>query len=301
MDWKMKNGGGCHKLYCGIAGEFGHDYEVTDSGKDGVGFGLFALCNFAKNDMIIAERPLIKMSDGQFRRPDFPESAAWLVDLLVPHDGRFQQKWDRNAMSCTNEDAVSGGETGLFLTLSRINHDCLGSADHQFISHRGIKILVASRPIKAGEEVTISYTGGYKPKAARVTTLLSYPYLFQCRCSICTNEELEQKLTRVKELDEAILSLGGMGKIEVAMRKGRALISIYEQMGMSSWLYQRTYYDLFQVAITKKKFHREALHFIRKAHEAILAYTKDENHPEAIWFLELLASPQSHRNYRILG
>jgi hypothetical protein len=47
-------------------------------------------------------------------------------------------------------------------------------------------------------------------------------------------------------------------------------------MNASSWLYRRTYYDLFQVAITKKHL-RDGFECIRKGHEAALAFTSDED------------------------
>ncbi|CAB9513577.1 lysine methyltransferase SMYD2 [Seminavis robusta] len=302
-DWKTKPGGGCHKLYCGIAGEINVDYEIKDTGKDGVGVGVFALREFDKNDMILTERPILKVVERQLvshNINEIPKTAAPLFESLLPVDGRFQQKWDKNAMDCTGEEDAKK-ESGLFLVLSRINHDCLGNADHQYLAHRGIKILVAAKHIPKGHEITISYLGSFKPKHERNIRLLSYPFHFICRCDVCTNDELDQKLARTKDLDRAILTLGAKGKIEVAMRKGRALLSLYEQLQQSTWLYQRTYYDLFQVAITKKKYYKDAMHFMEKAHEAALAYTQDPQHPQVLRLQELLISPETHRNYRIIG
>jgi hypothetical protein len=69
---------------------------------------------------------------------------------------------------------------------------------------------------------------------------------------------------------------------------------------MSSWLYQRTYYDLFQVAITKKKTVEEGRRFVRKAYDAVLAYTGDEQYPDVQRFEALAVAPQDHRNYLAL-
>jgi len=53
MDWTCKSdGGGCHKLFCKVAGEIGVDYNIRDSGNEVVGLGIFALRDFAKNDII---------------------------------------------------------------------------------------------------------------------------------------------------------------------------------------------------------------------------------------------------------
>eukprot|EP00978_Attheya_sp_CCMP212_P049295 scaffold645378_cov83-Attheya_sp.AAC.1 len=69
------------------------------------------------------------------------------------------------------------------------------------------------------------------------------------------DDNLEMKLAKSKEVDGGILSTGSLGKGELALRRGQALIKIYDELNCSSWLYlyQRAYYDLFQVAIMKKK------------------------------------------------
>ena len=303
-DWKCKIGGGSHKLYCGLAGEIGSDFDIRESREEGAGLGVFACKDISKNDIIMVERPCFKVLDGTFNLPIIPDSCRNRVAALLPLDGSLQEKLDRNTMACTDEQESTrgSGESGLFLTLSRINHHCLGNADHQFMAHRGVKLLVAARSIKKGDEITISYLGSYKPKHERIKKLQGYPYKFCCKCSLCTgNPELEAKFAKTKELDNSILEVGGSGKIEMAMRKGRALIAIYDELQFSTWLYQRTYYDLFQVAVTKKKYGKDARRFVKLAHDTVLTYTKDEQHPQVLRYKDLMEAPQNHRNYLVLG
>jgi hypothetical protein len=278
------------------------DYQVRHTGNADVGMGVFALRDFAKNDIIISERPLVKAQKGRQNFPVIPASASYGFDLLLPKYGSLQEKLDRNAMECIDEDDSRGeaGEIGLFLTTSRINHCCLGNATHQFMEHRDIRILVASRPIMKGEEITFSYLGSHKSRDERRERLQRYPYQFVCKCPVCTSPELETKLDRAEQLDSAILDLGSLTKIEAALEKGKALIAIYDELGMSSWCYQRTYHDLFQVAITKKRYCKDGERFIRLAYEANLAYTKDEQHPTVIRFKDLIARPENHQNYLAL-
>lgn len=101
-------------------------------------------------------------------------------------------------------------------------------------------------------------------------------------------------------MHEAILNLGSLGKSEIATRKGQALLLIYDELGCSSWLYQRTYYDLFQVAITKRKSVQDGRKYIRESHAALLAYTGDEKHPTVRRFKALIDAPHNHRNYLAL-
>ena len=289
-----------HRLYCGIAGEIGHDFEIRKVNDD-VGMGVFALRDFAKNEKILAERPLLKWQSCHlmsFSLSKVPESARKTVAALLPTQGSLNEKMLRNGMACTDDDV--GGETGLFVSMSRINHECMPNSDHYFLHHRGVKILVASRSIRKGEQVTISYTPKYKPRDAR-RAHLAHNYRFQCNCSVCNDPTLEQKLNRAHEMDESILHLGSAGKAEAALRKGRLLIQIYDELSFSSWLYHRTYYDLFQVAIIRNRSVREGRKYIRLAYESALAYTSDKQDPSVKQMQGFVESPESHRNYLILG
>jgi hypothetical protein len=108
-------------------------------------------------------------------------------------------------------------------------------------------------------------------------------------------------LMRLRELDKEIMQCGSMGQIDLAIRKGKALLQIYDKLNASSWLYQRTYYDMFQVAITKRKYLKDGLEYIRKAYEAVLAFTSDENNDCVRKMKSLVDSPSSHRNYLFLS
>jgi hypothetical protein len=79
------------------------------------------------------------------------------------------------------------------------------------------------------------------------------------------------------------------------------IVEIYDKLNMSTWLYQRTYYDLFQVAITKKKYLKDGLVYIRKAHEAALTFTSDKDNDMVRKMKSYVDNPSSHRNYLILS
>jgi hypothetical protein len=113
--------------------------------------------------------------------------------------------------------------------------------------------------------------------------------------------EIEAMLMRSRELDKEIMQCGSMGQIDLAIRKGKALLQIYDKLNESSWRYQRIYYDLFQVAITKKKYLKDGLEYIRKAHEVALAFTSDKDNEWVSQMKSLVDSPSSHRNYLLLG
>jgi hypothetical protein len=259
-DWKEAS----HKHFCRKAGEIGIDYDVRPT-EDGRGLGVFARRSFKKNEMIMAERPIIKVNDGTFHNNSLPNwdqvppSARPAIRALLPIDGSIQQKLETNGMACTDiSDHVQ--ETGLFVTMSRVNHSCLGNTQHTYTENRRAKILVASRDIEEGEEITFSYQPSKKTDERKAILLVNYGFV--CQCAACTtNPEIEAMLMRSMELDKEIMQCGSMGQIDLAIRKGKALLQIYDELNVSSWLYQRTYYDLFQVAIKKRKYLKVGLEY----------------------------------------
>jgi hypothetical protein len=70
---------------------------------------------------------------------------------------------------------------------------------------------------------------------------------------------------------------------------------------MSSWLYHRTYYDLFQVAVTKRSKLKDAKMYIRKAYEATSSFISDDQEKSVMKMKGFVASPESHHNYLLLG
>lgn len=58
-------------------------------------------------------------------------------------------------------DEDEGGQVGMFLepTLAMANHSCIPNATVLFMQREAL--LLAERPIQAGDEIEISYTGGF--------------------------------------------------------------------------------------------------------------------------------------------
>jgi hypothetical protein len=299
-DWKEAS----HKHFCRKAGEVGIDYEIRPT-EDDRGLGMFARRTFEKNEIIMAERPIIKVNDGAFHNdslPDWdqvPSSVRPAIRALLPIDGSIQQKFRTNGFACTDEaDCVH--DTGLFVRMSRVNHCCLGNSSHYYSENRRVRILVASQDIQEGEEIAFSYQNNKSPNERKMILLVNYGFV--CHCAACTtNPEIEAMLMRSRELDKEIMQFGSIGQIDLAIRKGKALIQIYDKLNESSWSYKRTYYDLFQLAITKRMYLKDGLEYIRKAHEAALAYTSDKDNEPVRKMKSFVDSPSSHRSYLVLS
>jgi hypothetical protein len=237
------------------------------------GLGMVALRAFQKNDVIMVERPILtfdKHTDTPPRIDQIEARAQPAALALYPQNGDFLSKLKTNSVGC----ASGTTESGLFLTMSRTNHHCFGNSDQFYLGNRRVQILVARNNITSGEEVTFAYIDFLKDYYPDRRKRLFDCYGFVCRCCVCRDPDLEADMYKMKKLDEEICHFGMHGVINVALERGKALLKLYDKRGMSSWDYHRTYFDLFQMAISRRQTFEAAEKYIRQAYESILACTK---------------------------
>eukprot|EP00127_Corallochytrium_limacisporum_P003848 Clim_evm62s153 gene=Clim_evmTU62s153 len=79
---------------------------------------------------------------------------------------------------------------GLFPHVAMANHGCYFNALHVSTGRLGVLEVRAARPIKKGEEVTISYCDFFSPKEIRKGEL-KRDRGFVCNCSACVNEAID--------------------------------------------------------------------------------------------------------------
>lgn len=178
----------------------------------------------------MVERPILTLSMSlSFNISDpFPESdialtARPVVRKLNPPGGDVGAKFQLNGLSMTGDDV--DGEAGLFIRMARVNHHCIEKPTHWYLKNRNARILVASRPIEPGEEITFSYSSLYERKENNRRFRLYYG--FECRCHVCTNPDLHAEMAQLKELDDGMYEMWKMGMVEFATRRGKALIQLY--------------------------------------------------------------------------
>jgi MYND finger/SET domain len=263
-----------HKYWCGKAGEIGFDFAIQPCGEKGL--GMVALRAFEKNDLIMVERPILMVGKYTAVSPglnlielptiDQIEASAQPTALaLAPENGTFADKFKTNSIGCYNQ------EPGLFLTMSRINHDCIGNASHMHSENRRVHTLVASRDISSGEEVTMSYLAfGTESEDGRQQDLYQ-SYHFICRCRACVDPEVEADLDKMKNLSRELIF---MPQREVALRKGESLLKMYDKYGMSG--VDDVYFKLFMVAKAAGQV-TSAKRYLQLAYEAALAFSHDES------------------------
>ena len=151
-----------------------------------------------------------------------PDMATQVCDLFSAHvakpcssdtlvDGKpvidifhVHEIWSNNAIACpaTSEDQPfcnrvnenSPSASGLWCRAAYCNHSCLPNAEKS-ISAEGVLTLRATRDIKEGEEITISY-GEYVDQAEKQQALYRI-WGFKCDCPVC---EAESQISERKSL-----------------------------------------------------------------------------------------------------
>lgn len=297
-DWKSG-----HKVWCGKAGEKCVDYEIKET--EDKGLGMFALRDFQRGEKILVERAVATQATLGPRRLGQPINKDQLENKnvlkatmnLAPIESK-----DLRVIYMVNDAALGDIHedvgTGLFINFSRINHDCVGNSAHFYESDLGLKLLVASDTISAGKEITFSYANN-TPTSERIMRMQLRG--FECSCIACQNPSIAAKLDKQVELDKKIMNLGSQGKIEQAIQAGKALLRIHDELKGSDMEYARTYYDLYQVAITKQKTVKQGIGFIKEAHKCALRFYGREKSPQVQKFKQYAENPSSHRNYRCIN
>mmetsp|Transcript_1608 Transcript_1608/g.4671 ORF Transcript_1608/g.4671 Transcript_1608/m.4671 type:complete len:334 (+) Transcript_1608:448-1449(+) len=291
QDWKK----GGHKIWCGKSGEKCIDYEIREAGDKGL--GLFALRNFNGGEKILVERSVMSRLPMRGTTTSSDPNVRKAIMALAPaNSNSVDAKFMANSVSLGGSEEGDKG-SALFIHYSRANHDCVGNANHYYDHGIGLRLLVANRDITAGTEITFSYAG---TSSCDERAMLIASRGFTCRCSACQVPEVGAKLDKLIELDRAIVILGSNGNVEAAIRAGTRLIKIYDDLELSDILYSRTYYDLFQVSITKSSTVKKGHAFIKKAYtHALKFYGRDENET-VVNYKQYVEDPSAHRNYRLI-
>ena len=115
-------------------------------------------------------------------------SAEVVVSSLLKEDDGKEDAASFLRILDANAFAISPTHAGLFVTLSRVNHSCNPNAMR--ISHGNALRLIALRPIKAGDEITISYLKSdylYEPREGRRERLSAW--FACCWCERCGRQE----------------------------------------------------------------------------------------------------------------
>ncbi|XP_040576521.1 uncharacterized protein [Lepeophtheirus salmonis] len=202
-------------------------YEIYSIPGKG-GKGIRAACMIRAGEVILREKPLLKVSNDIFEGPVdvIDERLTKQLDRMSskdreiffnlidsrnnPEDVSILGIFFTNCMSYTDDSAA------LFPIMARVNHSCSPNADFITRDHIDCQDLVATEDIPPGKEINVSYL----PSLAQGTDIkkirqhyLKYWYHFDCTCNICVmdntkvvrNDRLRRKIKIVQARLEDVM------------------------------------------------------------------------------------------------
>lgn len=209
-------------------GDLLHQFEVSFNNEDenlpfhvaevqGKGNGVIANHRLSRGDPIMAHTPVLLIhqdfkqesdQDGQKHLLDLaleslPEQTASLFMGQMAHNPDEHPVAARLTTNAFRLD-LGGGDGqhyGAFPEVGKTNHDCRPNAAYYVDQSTLMHITTAVRPIKAGEEITITYLDPLAHRADRQERAQSH-WGFGCTCPHCsaTAEENVESDTRLKEI-----------------------------------------------------------------------------------------------------
>ncbi|KAF8637089.1 hypothetical protein AX17_002994 [Amanita inopinata Kibby_2008] len=182
----------------------------------GAGLGMFALADINPGDLILRERPMclfpIALSVGAINlTPD--QLIEQLVSQLTPDTRQVflslancKGKSHHNLRGILNTNALpaqampgsyNGVYGGVAHDLSRVNHSCTPNAIQRWCLIDMMFELRALRPIKKGEQVSITYLEPLQTRSQRRRELQA-KYSFKCNCPICSLPQVESTRSDIR-------------------------------------------------------------------------------------------------------
>ena len=278
-DWKQ------HKMWCQRALTLGVDFDVCDAGPSR-GHGVFALRDIARGEKVLVERCVLTVQEedlDEFKKANAlseklnqaPASIQHAVMALVPQD--MPESEDDKILldafpayfkfKCNTFDIDPVG-IGICITASRFNHSCLPNCGRQYLADQELMLISAAVPIKAGEELTIRYTEEHLAQNFEAhRDFIMSNWGFRCMCRVCSSETLQETLVKIAKMDRLLFALGNNGKEKEAYALGEKLLALYADIDIQPIHWQRTYFDMFQMAVLRKSTLGDAQKCIDKSLE----------------------------------
>ncbi|OSS53014.1 hypothetical protein B5807_02811 [Epicoccum nigrum] len=175
-------------------------YAVRPS--KGKGLGVFALHDLEIGDVVMREAPILKIDP-----PDYVRGTGYPMDAVA----KLVRKEFETLSAADQEDVLSltyhatpaeeatmdklgiifrtnayntDEQIGLFPKIARINHSCRPNTSYYWSKALNKRVVYASRAIRRGEELSVSYIGLLSGREERQKRLDRYG--FTCTCEACS-------------------------------------------------------------------------------------------------------------------
>lgn len=182
----------------------------------------------------------------------------------------------------------------VFPETSRLNHACAPNAQYYLDPTLLTHFVHITRPVKKGEEITISYTSPLDPTHMRQQHL-EQGFHFSCTCARCTDHErTDAVLQHVQSLQSALndwsSTSGGSANPDLA----EELLDIYREEGLEGFM--DVPYGFAALAYNAVGDEETAVEYAKRAEELILL--KDGRWaPNLAMMTELLRDPRGHWSF----
>jgi hypothetical protein len=282
-------------------------FEIKDI--PGKGKGLVARFNISRGTRILCEEPLLITQPKPHEELELllaaklkAMSRASQRQFLSLHNN-FPGKYPFSGIVKTNALPCGSGSVvgGVYPTVCLINHSCIPNAHNNWNKSKEHETIHAIRPIKSGEEITISYDHG-GPSSVR-QRFLKESFGFTCTCSGCTLtpsslQESDNRRTQIQSLDEAIGDpFRMMSRPQESLQDCCSLLRVLEQEsdGYAGALVARLYYDAFQICIAHKDRARASI-FAERAYKTRVICEGDDS-PDTRRMKSLAFKPADHNSF----
>ncbi|KAK0707663.1 hypothetical protein B0H67DRAFT_472844, partial [Lasiosphaeris hirsuta] len=276
----------------------------------GSGQGLVATTNIPMGARILAEAPIITLSDGELGG----SAERLLADKLSSLSNKKRKGYFRlhnihgSSLSpaCgifkTNALPLEDNHSSILLNACRINHACDPNALNTWNDALKNITLHAIRDINKGEEITISYMSDTVNYAARQARL-NKGFGFICACRLCTlpladRTLSDQRWDQIAALDKQVTSPPRLLFSPVSTHHClREMLRLLREEGYAAdaIMAPRTYNDAFQVAVINGDQARANV-FAQRAYAArVVGYGDD--HPGVVRLRGYVDNPASHPIY----
>lgn len=222
------------------------------------GLGMIASRNIKRGELILAEKPLIKIKqnvpklqlsihiEDQVSKLNYQdkEKIFELHDNQIPKSlvGIFKTNGymlGKKSLFC-----------GLFYTMARMNHSCLPNATHHWVESENLQKVFALKDISLGEEIYTSYINLYEDTLGR-KRILKKSFNFDCTCELCVKEssDMEKSDERRKKLKDLnnIRPRMGLNDPNMFLSKKKIMLQLLkeEEIEYDAYCVHKIAYDIF--------------------------------------------------------
>ncbi|CAH7672815.1 hypothetical protein BY996DRAFT_8457966 [Phakopsora pachyrhizi] len=250
-------------------------WAVVPMKSRGGGYGVIAERDILPGELIMKESPLIKV---RLDHSSIQEAEKKIEDTVKSISGEdrirllsLSNAWENQTYNGAKLGRYSGllqtngmnsgrGFFSIFPSISRLNHACMGAVNavYNWRENEKVQVVHVTKPIKAGEEIFISYFDSKLPRSDRRSYLRSN-YGFECSCKICSKDsesskESDLRITNINSLKASLSAWqsGAMGGAE-AVDLIETALDLMRQEGMT-YEFGQLYADACHIATAHSDF-----------------------------------------------